>query len=191
MATSKREVLLDTATRLFTERGFKSTGIAEIISGAGVAKGTLYQHFESKEALIEAVLLRMGERFRGHFVEAVERAADTPAGRLIAVFAVQERLAWSREGFCGCPFTRAAGEFGDRNHPLHRVAALNKRLLTAYLADLATRAGAADPEALATQLTLLLEGASVLHAVGGRAEVTAQATAAARTLVESAVGALA
>jgi len=189
MTTNKREALLDTATRLFTEQGFKSTGIAEILTGAGVAKGTLYQHFESKEALIEAVLRRMGERFRERFVEALEAAADTAAGRLVAVFAVQERLAWSKAGFCGCPFTRAAGEFGDREHPLHRVAALNKRLLTAYLTDLATQAGAADPDALATQLTLLLEGAAVLHAVGARGEVTAQATAAARTLVECAVGA--
>jgi AcrR family transcriptional regulator len=187
MGTSKREALLDTATRLFTEHGFKSTGIAEILACAGVAKGTLYQHFESKEALIEAVLRRLGERFRGRFVEAVEQAADTPAERLVAVFAVQERLAWSKAGFCGCPFTRAAGEFADREHPLHRVAALNKRLLTAYLTDLAAQAGAAQPEALATQLTLLMEGAAVLHAVGQRGEVTAQATAAARTLVHSAL----
>jgi AcrR family transcriptional regulator len=191
MGTSKREALLDTATRLFTERGFKSTGIAEILADAGVAKGTLYQHFESKEALIEAVLRRMGERFRGHFIEAVERAADTPAERLVAVFDVQERLAWSKVGFCGCPFTRVAGEFADRGHPLHRVAALNKRLITAYLKDLATQAGALDPDSLAIQLTLLLEGAAVLHAVAAPGDVTAQAVLAAQTLVHSAVGVVA
>jgi AcrR family transcriptional regulator len=187
MGTNKREVLLDTATRLFTERGFKATGIAEILGAAGCAKGTLYQHFESKEALIEAVLRRMGEHYRTHFVEAVERAADTPAERLVAVFRVQEQLSWSKAGFCGCPFTRVAGEFGDRNHPLHRVAALSKRLMAGYLKDLATQAGAADPEGLATQLALLMEGASVLHAVSDQGDVTERATAAARTLVQSAV----
>jgi len=189
MATTKREVLLDTATRLFAERGFKTTGIAEILGAAGVAKGTLYQHFESKDALIEAVLRRMGERFRVRFVEAVEEAADTPIERLIAVFRVQERLIWSKSGFCGCPFVRVAGEFSDRDHPVHRVAALNKRLLTGYLKDLAAEAGATDPEGLAIQLAMLLEGAGVLHAVAGPGEVTSQATAAARTLVAGAVGA--
>lgn len=189
MATTKREVLLDTATRLFTEHGFKTTGIAEILGAAGVAKGTLYQHFQSKEALIEAVLRRMGERYRARFVEAVERAADTPAERLVAAFRVQEQLTWSKSGFCGCPFVRVAGEFADRGHPVHRVAALNKRLVTGYLKDLAARAGAADPEGLATQLAMLLEGAAVLHAVADQGELTCHATAAARTLVHNAVGA--
>jgi len=187
MATTKREVLLDTATRLFTEHGFKATGIAEILGVAGCAKGTLYQHFESKEALIEAALRRMGERYRARFVEAVERAADTPAERLIAVFEVQERLSWSQAGFCGCPFVRVAGEFSDRDHPVHRVAALNKRLLTGYLKDLATQAGAADPEGLATQLAMLMEGAAVLHAVADQGAITCHATSAARTLVHNAV----
>jgi len=76
MPSSKREALLNTATRLFTEQGFKATGIAAILGAAGVAKGTLYQHFESKEALIEAVLRRMGEHYRARFVEAIERAAE-------------------------------------------------------------------------------------------------------------------
>jgi AcrR family transcriptional regulator len=187
MVTTKREALLDTATRLFTEHGFKATGIAEILDSAGVAKGTLYQHFESKDALIEAVLRRLGERFREKFVEAVEQAADTPAGRLLAVFQVQEKLSWSKVGFCGCPFVRVAGEFGNRDHPVHRVAALNKRLMTGYLKDLATQAGAAEPEVLATQLAMLLEGAAVLHAVADQGEVTCHATAAARTLVKGAI----
>jgi len=191
MPSSKREALLNTATRLFTDQGFKATGIAEILGAAGVAKGTLYQHFESKEALIEAVLRRMGEHYRARFVEAIERAADTPAERLVAVFEVQERLSWSKVGFCGCPFTRVAGEFADRKHPAHRVAALNKRLMTAYLKDLALQAGAAGPEGLATQLAMLLEGAAVLHAVAGQGEVTCHATAAARTLVQSALAAAA
>jgi AcrR family transcriptional regulator len=186
MGPSKRELLLDTATRLFTEHGFKTTGIAEILAAAGVAKGTLYQHFASKDALIEAVLRRMGERFRALFIEAVEQAADDPAERLVAVFQVQRDMAWSRAGYCGCPFTRVAAEFGDRDHPVHRVAALNKRLAVAYLRDLAAEAGAVEPEVLANQLMILLEGAGVMHCFPDADEVTDHATAAARMLVENA-----
>lgn len=186
---SKRDVLLETATRLFTENGFRTTGISEILASARVAKGTLYQHFESKDALIEAVLRRMGEQYRARFMEGVEQAADTPRGRLLAIFRVQERMAWAREGYCGCPFTRVAGEFADRSHPVHRVAALNKRLVTGYIRDLAAQAGAAEPDRLAAQLTMLLEGAAVLHTLEPRSGdngLTGLAEAAARTLVEAA-----
>jgi AcrR family transcriptional regulator len=193
-AASKRDLLIDTATRLFTRNGFRTTGIAEILAESGIAKGTLYQHFESKDALIEAVLRRMGDRFRIHFVEAVERAADTPRERLLALFDVYGHMTWARDGYCGCPFTRVAGEFADRGHPVHRVAALTKRLMTAYIRDLAAQAGAADPDALACHLTLLLEGASVLHSMdepGACRDLTARAREAAGTLVAAAVGAAA
>jgi AcrR family transcriptional regulator len=188
--SNKRDALIETATRLFTENGFRTTGISEILTSARVAKGTLYQHFESKDALIEAVLRRMGEQFRSHFVEAVEQAADTPRGRLLAIFQVQEQMVWAREGYCGCPFARVAGEFADRDHPVHRVAALNKRLLVGYLRDLAAQAGVADPDPLAAQLTMLLEGAAVLHTLEPRCEdkgLTGMAEAAARTLVDAAL----
>jgi AcrR family transcriptional regulator len=186
----KRDALIETAGRLFTENGFKATGISEILASAGVAKGTLYQHFESKDALIEAVLRNMGDRFRAAFIEAVERSADTPRGRLLAIFRVQERMAWKRAGYCGCPFARVAGEFSDRSHPVHRVAALNKRLITGYLRDLAALAGAAAPDQLAAQLSMLLEGANVLHtldAPGHATALVAQAEAAARALVDHAL----
>jgi len=190
-SSTKRDVLIDAATRLFVENGFRTTGIAEILTRAGVAKGTLYQHFASKEALIEAVLRRMGDLFRVRFIEAVEAVAATPRERLLGVFRVQHALVWANQGFCGCPFSRVVGEYADPDHPVHRVAALNKRMLTAYLADLAGQAGAADPEGLARQITLLLEGAAVMHAVAGQGDVTGSAESAGRVLVEAALGAAA
>ncbi len=44
--------LLDTALRLFNQRGYHATGIDLIIAEGGVAKTTLYRHFETKEDLI-------------------------------------------------------------------------------------------------------------------------------------------
>ena len=58
MASLKRDTLLDTAERLFYAEGFHATGIDRVINEAGVARMTLYNHFASKEALIEAVLER-------------------------------------------------------------------------------------------------------------------------------------
>ncbi|HFG1889890.1 TPA: TetR/AcrR family transcriptional regulator, partial [Vibrio cholerae] len=46
----KRQLLIDTALNLFYKNGINSIGINEVISVSGIAKRTLYSHFESKEA---------------------------------------------------------------------------------------------------------------------------------------------
>jgi AcrR family transcriptional regulator len=59
----KKQLLVDTALKLFYENGVNSVGINEIIKVSGVAKKTLYNHFESKEALIIATLTARDEIF--------------------------------------------------------------------------------------------------------------------------------
>jgi len=44
-----------------------------------------------------------------------------------------------------CAFVKAAGEFNDPNHPVHRACAEHKRMIIDYLADLAAAAGTPDP----------------------------------------------
>ncbi len=53
---SKREIILHTATRLFSEKGYHNTTIAEIAKFTGVAEGTIFYHFKSKEELFAAIL---------------------------------------------------------------------------------------------------------------------------------------
>jgi len=55
---ARAELILDEAEKLLAEKGYHDTSIDEIAARAGVAKGTLYQHFPSKEALIMALLER-------------------------------------------------------------------------------------------------------------------------------------
>lgn len=54
-AEATRELLISVARDRFTEQGYSSTSIEDIIQQAGVAKGALYHHFESKDALFRAV----------------------------------------------------------------------------------------------------------------------------------------
>ena len=65
----RRLELLKIAYRMFTEKGYDNTSIDEIIAEAGIAKGTYYYHFPSKEATLEAVIDMM-------INEQVERARD-------------------------------------------------------------------------------------------------------------------
>ncbi|QDH10720.1 TetR/AcrR family transcriptional regulator [Nocardioides dongxiaopingii] len=57
-ASTKRS-LVDVAERLFTEQGYASASLDSIVAGAEVTKGALYHHFSGKQALFEAVFVRV------------------------------------------------------------------------------------------------------------------------------------
>jgi TetR/AcrR family transcriptional regulator, transcriptional repressor for nem operon len=50
-ATKNRDLIVDTASRLFRERGFDGIGVADLMKGAGLTHGGFYGHFESKDDL--------------------------------------------------------------------------------------------------------------------------------------------
>ena len=161
MLSSRRDRLIDSAVKLFCAHGYKATGIEKILKEAGVAKMTLYHHFRSKDELILAALRRQDEQFRNWMMREVEQRSGDPCSQLLGVFDVLEQW-WRSDQFQGCPFIHAAAEFGAPEHPVHAAAAEHKRLVWTYLHDIAERAAIPDPESLADQLTLLLEGATVI-----------------------------
>lgn len=55
LAEETRQLLVSVARQLFTDRGYGATSIEDIVQGAGVARGALYHHFESKEAVFREV----------------------------------------------------------------------------------------------------------------------------------------
>jgi AcrR family transcriptional regulator len=67
-----RRVLLRTARELFASRGYGAVGLAEIVGAAGVTKGALYHHFDSKAAVFRAVLAQVQQEV----AEQVAVAAD-------------------------------------------------------------------------------------------------------------------
>ncbi len=186
MASGRRDQLLDTALALFCRDGFHGTGIDRILAESGVAKATLYKHFKSKDELILAALRREDERFRNRFMREVERRAAAPAGRLLAVFDVLEQHLGERD-FRGCPFIKAAAEYASPEDPIHAAAAESKRLLRAYVRDLAAAAGAVAPRRLAQQLALLMEGATVLAQLSGDPSAARDSREAAEILLRQAI----
>ena len=182
MAGSRRDQLIDTALELFYREGFHATGIDKILAEAGVAKMTLYKHFKSKDELILAVLRRRDERFRDWFMREVERRTKDPRERLLVVFDVMAEW-FQKSEFSGCLFINASAEFGRREDPAHALCAEHKRLLFDYLKTLSRAAGAAQPDALARSLAILVEGAIVVAHVCGDRAAAADAKAAAATLI--------
>ncbi|MBT8762779.1 TetR/AcrR family transcriptional regulator [Desulfohalobiaceae bacterium Ax17] len=57
-AVSLKTKIMDAATRLFAQKGFRYTAISEIAKAAGAAEGTIFHHFKSKEGLFLEVLKR-------------------------------------------------------------------------------------------------------------------------------------
>lgn len=174
MKPTKREALLAAAERLFYEEGFHATGIDRVVTEAGVARMTLYNHFPSKEALIEAVLARRYRRYLEDLGAAVEAAE--PSGAVAALAA--RHCEWlERVSNRGCIVMKAIGEF-ERHHP--PIAALGRRLkreLLGLIAEAVARDGRGDDPALAERLLLILEGADALVPVLGAGPVTAHTRA--------------
>ncbi len=164
--SKKRDQLVEKALELFLLQGFHATGIQQILDEAGIAKMTLYKHFESKEQLVLAAIGVYGERMRNGLMSGVDELAEEAGEKLLAVFdVVDERI--QDERFMGCLLINAAAEYGKHDDGVHVVASHHKKLVKAYLRGLASMAGARGPAALADRLFMLLDGAVVNAQVSG------------------------
>ncbi|MDZ7712948.1 MAG: helix-turn-helix domain-containing protein [Rhodovibrio sp.] len=157
MATAKRDLLLETAERLFYAEGFHATGIDRIVQAAGVVRMTLYNHFPSKNALVAAVLERRHTRFLAAVDAATQKAPDGRATWAL----VDAHGKWLRtSGQHGCFLMKAAGEFAEHAPEIRDQALAAKQDLRRRLADTLARDGYATGDGLAERLQLVLEGAN-------------------------------
>jgi AcrR family transcriptional regulator len=75
-SASTKRALVDVATELFTEQGYAGTSLDEIVAGARVTKGALYHHFSGKQALFEAVFVRVEDDASASIARAVRGTED-------------------------------------------------------------------------------------------------------------------
>jgi AcrR family transcriptional regulator len=157
---SARGRLLSAATYLFCKNGINATGIDAIINEAGTAKTTLYKLFGSKRNLVHAVLETEGKQWREWFIASIESGGGTPQAKLARIFPALKDW-FGQERFYGCPFINAVGEHDKDQKQLRAIAMRHKKVVLAYIEKLAEEMGAAEPEVLAHQLALLMDGAIV------------------------------
>jgi len=183
-AKETKRRIIDAAYGLFYERGFARIGVDDIAEAAGVTKRTLYYHFDSKDALIAAVLEVQNELMLTRIQRWARRASGNPATVVEKLFA--EFAAWARQpGWRGSGFTRAAMEFAHLpGHPARVAARRHKAAVESWLAEelSGNRAGAARQ--LARQIMLLIEGCHSLILIHGDAGYADAAAEVARLLVE-------
>jgi AcrR family transcriptional regulator len=152
--------ILDAAAALFYQQGIHAVGVDAIVAESGVAKMSFYRHFPSKDDLIRAVLVEHDRRYWTWWDKALALHADDPRRQMDDLLeAISERL--YRPAYRGCAFINFTAEFAQVGHPGYSVVIAHKRQQRARLRTLAGSIGARDPDLLADQLVMLIEGARV------------------------------
>ncbi len=174
---SPAQRILAAADKLFYSQGIRAIGVDAVAAEANVSKRTLYNHYPSKDLLIAAYLKA---RFRQNVL-----SDEPPEKQMLGVF---DRLgkAFGHPGFRGCPFVNAVAELGDPSHAAGGIALEFKEERRQWFKALLERLQVDDPDALATQLQILVDGAIATVLVRGDPSVAAAARAAAATLLKAA-----
>jgi len=184
-AEPTRRRIIDAAYEVFYKGGFARAGVDSIAEAAGVTKRTLYYHFDSKDALIAAVLDAQHELVLSRIQRWAKRASGDPARMVRILF--EEFAAWAKKpGWQGSGFTRAVMELADMpGHPARAAARRHKAAIEGWLAEQFAERGIQRSRKLARQVMLLIEGCHSLVLIHGDTSYADAASAAARTLVES------
>jgi AcrR family transcriptional regulator len=174
--TDMKERILKTADRLFYLQGIRAVGVDTIAAEIGISKRTLYNHFPSKDALIAAYLARRFTRFP---------ASDTsPLEQILATFDSLERR-FAGRNFRGCPFVNAVAELGE-DKSVKKIAVAFKESRRLWFRERLVELGVADPDGLATQLQLLVDGSIAQDLVRDDPAMARAAKEAAKVLLRSA-----
>jgi TetR/AcrR family transcriptional repressor of nem operon len=108
-----RQQLVDAAKTNFHERGFNGTGVQDVVSSAGVPKGSFYNHFESKEALgAEIVELYFDERNKR---SVLKDTSIHPSERLTIYFRAMNDRVEARNFVAGCLVGNFSAELADQS----------------------------------------------------------------------------
>jgi AcrR family transcriptional regulator len=155
-----RERILAASSDLFYRHGIRAVGVEAIAEAAGTNKMTLYRHFDSKDELVAEYLRRLAAD-AGRFWDDLGAAnPGDPRAQLRGWLAAMEAHVVDADQR-GCALANAAIELPEKEHPARRVIEQFKTAQRDRLIALCGATGIAEPELLADELFLLIEGARV------------------------------
>ncbi|NBU63487.1 MAG: TetR/AcrR family transcriptional regulator [Chloroflexia bacterium] len=164
-----KDHILKVASKLFYEHGIRAVGVDTIVAQSGVVKATLYDHFPSKDDLINAYLMMHDQAFWHVWDAALLKSPDSPVQQLRDLFDVLDAGIANSEVF-GCAFLSAASEFPELTQASHQLALVHKQKVKMQFQSLAQAANVVHPEELAEQLLLVLNGAFASKRIYGAYE---------------------
>jgi AcrR family transcriptional regulator len=155
-----RERILAEAGELFYRHGIRAVGVDAIAEAAGTNKMTLYRHFSSKDELVAEYLRQSAKGEAVSWDRLQAQHPGDPLAQLRAWLKDMSSHVVNRDER-GCPLANAAVELPDKEHPARRVIEECKAASRARVIGLCRAAGLKEPEQLADELNIMLEGARV------------------------------
>jgi TetR/AcrR family transcriptional repressor of nem operon len=164
---STRDRLIESARYLFWERGFAGTSMSELLAHAEVNSGSFYHFFDSKEALLRAVLQGYIDLLRPMVVDPAFASVAEPMERIFAILAGYRGRILGTDCRYGCPLGRLALEIDPENAPAHELIAQNFQgwieAVRECLADMKdSLPPGTDLDSLATYVLVVMEGGVML-----------------------------
>jgi AcrR family transcriptional regulator len=98
-APARREQILDVALEVFANAGFHGASMNDVADAAGVTKPVLYQHFDSKRDLYQALIAEVGNRLRNNIAKATAEATDGKSTTELGFRAYFRWVAEDHDGF--------------------------------------------------------------------------------------------
>jgi AcrR family transcriptional regulator len=170
---SPRNRILAAAAELFYRHGIRAVGVESIAEAARTNKMTLYRHFASKDALV-AEYLRQAAGAADTCWERFEKAHPGDAAAQLRAWLREMAAHLAASDLRGCPLANAAVELPEKDHPARRVIEEFKNAQRQRLVELCRAARLSEPDLLADELNLLLEGARVTAQSVGSAGLDAR-----------------
>ena len=165
--TPPRERILIAARDLFYRRGIRAVTVDEIAAEAKSNKMTLYRHFASKDLLAAEYLKRLAAETDASWMSLARQYPDDARAQLNA-WIDQIGTTLCSEGNRGCAIANAAIEIPEKDHPARAIIESHKRRQRAEIVKRCRTAGFVQPDRLADEIFLLLEGACVNVQTVGR-----------------------
>ena len=155
-ANARREQILDVALPVFASAGFHGASMNDIADAVGVTKPVLYQHFDSKRDLYQALIDEVGARLLGNIAKAAAEATD---GKSQTELGFQAYFRWVAEDHDSFRFLFGAGSRRDEefNEAVRKITA---EAATAVAPLIAVDIDEQHRKTLAHALVGLAEGAS-------------------------------
>ena len=125
MAEDTKDRLVMTAMRLFSEKGYESTSVADILRAAGANSGSLYHFFSTKQELLVEVLRRYRDGIAPMLLAPAWEGVEDPIARVFALLAQYRRALIESDCFYGCPIGNLALELHEPDPPVRDLLAVN------------------------------------------------------------------
>jgi AcrR family transcriptional regulator len=165
-----RARLLAAAGDLFYRHGIRAVGVEAIAEAAGTNKMTLYRHFPSKDELVAEYLRQWASEADQCWAD-LERAHPGDALGLLRAWFAEMAECFADIDERGCALANAAVELPEKDHPARRVIEEYKTAMRRRLIRLCEEAGLTEPDLLADELHIMLEGARVTAQSVGAADL--------------------